>query len=518
MLNTGNSAFIFYDAVSENILGQNDLANQFEDVFSENISDIYTYIKEAIQNIKSINPARYYNIRVKTNKNETVSCNLEVGVINELLSHIYIKIEPCGQISKDTHEYSSNIFNTQSSFLIENDDCFSLINASPQFYDDFSFPKHLMECGSKSFLQIFPRDVRGFYFDRMKEMLSKEDHFLLEVNMCCDSSKNSRYFIDFHKMATQSQIYGVIINRESYENKAECLSRSQEYLSIMQEISPGSFFIVDIESKTLTYKDEKLKSFGIPRKIENFPESLNDIPLFHVDDIPEYIEFLSKAMGGISGTHRVRIWHQHERVYTWYQTDCRVLTDNYGIPIEVIGQIMPIQDKLELEEKAYTDSLTGALNKMAFKDKTSEFLRDCELHDMKGALLFLDLDDFKRINDSYGHTFGDFILNVFVKRLRGCIRGNDLLGRVGGDEFVILLKKVPSTDFVLKKAADILIALNRVFSDGEISCNVTASVGVALTGTHGTTFEELYKNADKALYTSKDQGKDTATLASVDYE
>lgn len=163
------------------------------------------------------------------------------------------------------------------------------------------------------------------------------------------------------------------------------------------------------------------------------------------------------------------------------------------------------RNKMELEEKADTDLLTGLYNKLATERKIKDYMADHP--DTPGMMVLLDLDNFKKINDTKGHAFGDEVLRTLGMRLSSLFRSTDIVGRIGGDEFMVFIKGISDAEDVMKQSGKI-VKFFRDFQVGDyVKYSATASIGVGLYPKEGTTFEELYKAADKALYISKNNGK-----------
>ena len=163
------------------------------------------------------------------------------------------------------------------------------------------------------------------------------------------------------------------------------------------------------------------------------------------------------------------------------------------------------RNKMELEEKADTDLLTGLYNKLATERKIKDYMADHP--DTPGMMVLLDLDNFKKINDTKGHAFGDEVLRTLGMRLSPLFRSTDIVGRIGGDEFMVFIKGISDAEDVMKQSGKI-VKFFRDFQVGDyVKYSATASIGVGLYPKEGTTFEELYKAADKALYISKNNGK-----------
>jgi len=156
---------------------------------------------------------------------------------------------------------------------------------------------------------------------------------------------------------------------------------------------------------------------------------------------------------------------------------------------------------------AHQDSLTGLDNRLVLNERLNHALLESERLGMRLAVLFLDLDHFKTINDSLGHTHGDTILVEMAQRLRSALRPNDTLARLGGDEFVIVLRDVESIAAVTLIAENLLRAITAQLTLTEHNLNVTSSMGIALFPDDGADADTLIKNADAAMYHAKETGR-----------
>lgn len=162
-----------------------------------------------------------------------------------------------------------------------------------------------------------------------------------------------------------------------------------------------------------------------------------------------------------------------------------------------------------LFEQMRKDSLTGLLNKAATQDGIRTLL--AQEPAARFAFFILDVDKFKQVNDRLGHAVGDAVLVEFARVLKAQFREGDVVGRIGGDEFVAFVR-VPGRDTVEKKARELVDALRRDVTTSAGTCPVSASIGVALAPEGGRVFETLYRNADAALYRTKERGRDGYTV------
>lgn len=173
--------------------------------------------------------------------------------------------------------------------------------------------------------------------------------------------------------------------------------------------------------------------------------------------------------------------------------------------INIASKFRSNAKKKELEDKADTDLLTGLNNKLATERKIKDFM--AHNPDTQSMLFILDVDNFKKVNDTMGHAFGDEVLRSLGKQIGGIFRASDIVGRVGGDEFMVFLKGIATEENILKEAAKVE-AFFKSFQAGEyVKYKATASIGVAIYPQEGADFETLYKAADQGLYKAKKRGK-----------
>jgi len=162
----------------------------------------------------------------------------------------------------------------------------------------------------------------------------------------------------------------------------------------------------------------------------------------------------------------------------------------------------------ELERRAYSDYLTGLANRRYFLEKAENELARARRYGEELSILMLDVDHFKQVNDRYGHKVGDIVLQKLAEVCRSTLRDVDIIGRLGGEEFAVLLPKTGSVQAM--EAAERLrtaLAAAQVNQDNAISLHFTASLGVATFSKEDTHFDSLLNRADKALYKAKNWGR-----------
>ncbi|MDD3883306.1 MAG: diguanylate cyclase [Gallionella sp.] len=186
--------------------------------------------------------------------------------------------------------------------------------------------------------------------------------------------------------------------------------------------------------------------------------------------------------------------------------------------IEIRGVSRDISERRLAEEKirhmAQHDSLTSLPNRMLFSELTERALASARREQTRLALVFVDLDKFKPVNDTYGHGVGDLLLKEVAIRIRQCLRDSDTVGRIGGDEFVMLLPQVGSAENALVIANKVRETLNRPFLISGKTLAISSSMGVALYPEHGANQIDLEAHADFAMYHAKASGRNQVSLFS----
>jgi len=240
---------------------------------------------------------------------------------------------------------------------------------------------------------------------------------------------------------------------------------------------------------------------------------------------------LLEQMQAVLDTQHLRsVDYTLEQAGTMRHFEARLVTSGND---EVLGLVRDISERKRTEEQirrlAYYDSLTGIPNRQAFLETLENELRRSRLGNKKFAVLFMDLDAFKRINDTLGHNVGDHLLKVVSERLRETIRPSDLvarpdaigapesdnnLARLGGDEFTILIPDLERVEHALNVAQRVKEAMRRPFQIDGDEIFVTASIGISLYPQDGEDCNSLLKYADTAMYHAKNCGKNNAKLYS----
>lgn len=301
--------------------------------------------------------------------------------------------------------------------------------------------------------------------------------------------------------------------RMKMRNQERILQKAQiqeERYRILAEISNDILFEYDIFSDQMVYLDKYTENFGRKATIERFAELKEEVQYVYKEDVFAFENFC-KLLGGekqkLEAEYRMK---RSSGDYVWCYVCGQTIYDSMNNPVKVVGKLSNIDiQKREVEKlqfKAEMDAMTRIYNKVATKERINNFIKNSRNQD-KHALLIVDMDNFKKINDTFGHLKGDEVLKEGVGHLKNMFRGDDIIGRIGGDEFVVFMSNVTSREDIVNKAKSIGKAFRKTYSEDGEEVTVSASIGISIFPMDGDDYEELLDKSDKALYEVKKNGK-----------
>ena len=307
----------------------------------------------------------------------------------------------------------------------------------------------------------------------------------------------------------EPELYSLLIDITDQREIMQELEISNERYQIVLDQSDSMIFDYDILNSTILNSTGGRQIAGGGYAIKNFPESFLKTGMIHPDDIESFRKMFESVKNGehnAEGECRMKLENGD---YLWYNIKITTIFSKEGKAIRAIGRISDITCQKEatqrLLHKAQRDGLTDLLNKIATQNLIEQALCDKE----PCALYMIDVDHFKEVNDNLGHMFGDAVLADIGGKLKKLFRASDIVGRIGGDEFMVLLKNVDNPALIVEKALAINQCLQQTFN----TCySISGSVGVAVSPKDGTTYTELYKKADIALYEAKRGGRNRFVL------
>lgn len=314
-------------------------------------------------------------------------------------------------------------------------------------------------------------------------------------------------------------LFGVVLIYVAYTShrqkkvfllEAKQLQLSEERYRIIADLSGNILWEMDLATGTCTFFGDYAEVFGYEPISTNFPEDAIRARYIHPDDVVSVRRVFSKARdNGIGSQAEIRLYCSDGR-YLWCLCQIQPVVDAEGCPYRLIGNIVNIDNQKKqtysLMKKAQTDSLTGLYNRRAIREQIQSFLEETDGSSLF-ALFLVDIDYFKQINDTFGHLAGDRSLAALSRRLKALSEEGALLGRIGGDEFIVFLRDIHSPKDAFQVATNIREGCSEGFTVDEKPYPVTVSIGISLCRRSGDTFEELYRQADQALYEAKKAGR-----------
>ena len=278
--------------------------------------------------------------------------------------------------------------------------------------------------------------------------------------------------------------------------------------SALSEFKDTLIFEYDCQKDSMEFTSNALDTLDLDDvRLEDVTDMKNSFPVFHPDDLETVRRVLWDAEGMTKGQvehDRIRM-KRKDGTYSWYRSQYKAVFDSDGKVIRLIGTLTDISAQIdreiELRNQAQQDPLTGVYNRAGVK------LINARLEQIsRGILFMMDLDDFKSINDNYGHAAGDKLLTAIGRILTETFRTDDIVARVGGDEFVAFLSGSDNRATAEQKGQELLERVRTLRIEG-IDTVASVSIGAASAPGCGRTYEALSAVADEALYQVKNSGK-----------
>lgn len=306
------------------------------------------------------------------------------------------------------------------------------------------------------------------------------------------------------------------LSHDMYSEEFKLAKKDQEREAILKTVPAGMSRIDARDCKTVLWHNGIfLDMIGYTN--EQFEEELhNECAYMHPDDLKRVLLLAADMKKtGENVLLEARAYTRTKEERLWTVTLCYISGEDswdgipsyYSIGLDITNERRQIE---KLQHKAEKDALTGIYNRDAIETQIKEFLS--EKPKTMSALFMIDTDNFKHINDTFGHMTGDVVLSDMATGMKRMICGTDLAGRIGGDEFTIFMKNISSVEVAEKKAEELLKMFNLLFEQDKRGMKISCSIGISVYPNDGNTFEELYQCADKALYKAKMNGKNSYVL------
>lgn len=424
--------------------------------------------------------------------------------------YMWVTQEKSAYIAREVNKITDSIGAGVVNFIAEGDG--HITYASKGFYELTGFDKKkISEEFGASFYAMLP--------DKYEELFHTYDigeNFSLSEEMQLKTATGLKWILikgnAVPRRGHVMTVSAVVVDITENKKLTEKLALEQERYRMATELSNDVIMNYSVSDDTLNISENFREFYGGATKIKNFSKDRiwekGYIYRDDVEKVAELVRIITIKGGGIDEQIRVKDVHGN---YLWCRLICMPVPTGNSESREYIGKLINIDMHKKqlglLEQKAQRDPLTGAYNKEYSKLLVNKYI--AENHDVPGMLLMVDIDHFKNINDTYGHMVGDNIIIEVVKQVTRAFRSNDVIGRIGGDEFIVFVRNVRNPEDQIKQAKKLHEVLRQpVVIDGK-TINKSASIGIALYPDHADSYEKLIECADEALYKVKDNGRDS---------
>jgi len=395
-------------------------------------------------------------------------------------------------------------------------------------YDrDFTLESSGLELSS--LLGYSPEELEELFSNRLIALVPPEDQDSLRRSFAERLSTGSSASIEYrlihkdghivwvHNKAAvvmrpdgNEYLYGTLTDISESKRAYDDIRTKMDRYEIILAQTENVLFEWDIEADTISFSDTWEKIFGYTPINSNVREAINMGSFFHPDDIPLLLNGIRALEDNLDYQMlEVRISTSNGR-YMWCRFRATALRDQSGNLKKISGIIINIDSEKRAEQalldKAERDSLTNLLNKNAARKHAEEYFSQ-NPNGANCAMLIIDLDNFKEVNDQFGHMFGDVVLTQISREIKKLFRMRDMIARIGGDEFMVIMRDISDPALVKSRCNLLVSSLRELFRTQLYNCPLSCSIGVAMSPMHGSSYVDLFQHADQALYQAKSNGK-----------
>ncbi len=429
---------------------------------------------------------------------------LAIGVLIWLAKMIFDREQLLTEAAMEVRKVTNNIHAGVVNYIPEG--ICKIVYASRGYYEIIGVDRTgLYEIYQNSLLGFIPPEYHGFFLDTAS--LELEGHAEETIQMHDCNGKRYWMHVTLSKgvHGGKDTVSAVFVDVSELKATEDKLRKEKERYRIVTEISDEVLFEYEYKKDVMVLSERFTELYGLDYIIEGFRKNLNSyMRRIHPDDRKATITQLLRTRRVGANDIQLRLQDVNGE-YQWCRVLYRAICDENGGPYLAIGKISNInlfkKEIEQLERESKTDSLTGAYNKMATRDLIDDYIKahPTGTH----MLLLIDVDNFKKVNDTYGHQCGDEILTYVIQNLRDTYVSGEIIGRIGGDEFVVFIGDVKEKAQLLEKAQELHNLLHRPYRRGNQTIPVSASIGVAMYPEDGACYDELLYCADNALYEVK---------------
>ena len=400
-----------------------------------------------------------------------------------------------------------------------NDQQFTITYMNEGFVTLFGYGKEeIQEKFQNSYFQMIDSDDRQSLLRQFHDQLNNGNSVELEYRV---KHKNGQVLWLLEKSQTYQGEDGceylncVLIDITQTKQEQEQLRLTMERHQIIMDQTNDIIFEWDIAEDTISYSSNWFNKFGYLPIAEQIATKIPQASHILPEDIQSFVKLMQDVVSGLPyGEAELRIANSDGR-YIWCRIRATTQFDDSGRPVKAVGVILDIDSEKrraqDLIEKADRDNLTHLYNKDAARRRIEHFLKQREASET-AAMMIIDLDNFKLVNDSHGHMFGDAVLVEVSRQLQKLFRSRDVVARIGGDEFMVFVTNLPNREILEEQAGKVITVFQNILEDNLQDCMLSCSMGIACCPEDGTNYQDLFQQCDQALYRAKAQGKNQFVL------
>lgn len=432
-----------------------------------------------------------------------------------ILLFIQLKRQQKNRLKLQTaHRELSALYNTLPGGVMrcKNDDHWTVLFANSGFFRFLGYSK-------QEFSEIFHNQAVSIIHPDDYQKISANRSFLMtfgsavadEYRVTCAGGIIKWVWLNVELVedkAGKKSFYCTFTDITPIKETQEQLLVNQRLYEIVLDQTQDTIFEWNIPENTAYFSKNFFKKFGYEPCACNFPECVLQNENIHKNDLESFRKIGCQLLNGekqTTGEFRIR---KADGSYLWCSVSATAILDQNGKAYKAVGILSDIDVQRQVlqtaKEYAQKDSLTGLYNKGTTESRIRNYI---EKETAPAALIIIDIDNFKKVNDTLGHLYGDAALKEIAHSVKSLFRSTDVVGRIGGDEFVVFLEQIADEAAVYKKAGKITEIFRHAFAQTNVNYKMTGSIGVAFYPKDADNYPELFDKADIALYFAKNHGK-----------
>lgn len=391
----------------------------------------------------------------------------------------------------------------------------------PQDILFFNKDDHLLAGYTKQeILELIQHDIFSLIYQEDYEALLASVTNLKPNTVICNTyrilnkDKTMKWIYDQRQIIQEGNkcmVYVEVLDITEMRMTQDQLKISEERYQLILKETESVIFEWNMHTDHITFSELWTSKYGYPSDLDNF---LMLTQTHYGEESDSYLPLIDAMISGSTDSKSMEcILKKANGEKIWVKIFAKAILDDQGYLMRIVGSISDIsqekQHALQLLERAQRDGLTKVYNRITIENLINQEL---ETYPKEYQVLFvIDIDDFKVINDNLGHASGDEALAKFSSALVSCFRNDDIIGRIGGDEFVVLMRHLDcfNANQIEQKSTLFLSTISKIRLTQDDAFRMHCSIGIAAHPRDGSTYQELFTCADKRMYLAKKQGKNT---------